>query len=595
MDETGPSIKLLDNATVHLIAAGEVVDRPASIVKELIENAIDAKSSRISVELTTSHGRISKIHIVDDGTGIPPSEVPLAFLPHATSKIRSGTDLESCMTLGFRGEALASIAAVSYVTMVTSSGKNKGAVRYRITGGEFVECTEVGAPPGSSVTVEEIFFNTPARRKFLRSLQTEISQITTLVESLACLYPVLTFRYIINSQEKFSTHGGSSLADIFRALFPDKADKMISIDTHDNYGRISGLISSPELARQVRQRFLIAVNGRYIQSPSIVSAVKRGYSSLIPSASWPVAVLIINLPPSTVDANIHPTKREIRFSDERSVLDWLTKVVRSALQGADVLPHPDCKNVLNPLIQTREDPREGESKSYAIPVSSSLKVCEPTLSGYRRTSRQLLQTRIQDLPAEVPDNRFPRMHWVGQVAGMYIVAEDDAGTLYLIDQHAAHERVRYEQVVNHESNHMHTQELISPVILNLSRSENEILTSVLSVLQEEGFIIDPFGQCSWCVRGVPEILGRYEDPETVTELIGSILFEDKNHVRLKERVIRLVACRSAVKAGVILTPEQGNDIIDQLSGTIDPWTCPHGRPTIVAFKAEELTRMFRRS
>ena len=481
--------------------------------------------------------------------------------------------------------------------MVTSSRVTGEAVRYRISAGEVLESSETGAPPGTSVKVEEIFYNTPARRKFQKSLQTEVSHITSLMESFACLYPALNFRYLINSHEKFSTHGGSELQDVFSALFPDKAEKMIPIVADDKTGTLSGLISSPDLARQVRRRFLIAVNGRFIQSPAIVSAVKRGYGSLIPASSWPVAVLMINLPPSKVDANIHPTKREVRFADERSVLDWITKAVRNALSQSDILPHPDGMNFGQVRIKPFED--EGQTKPEAATYSHYYpplsRVCETTLSGYRTTSRQLLQTRIQDIPPEKTDSRFPCMHYVGQVAVTYIIAEDDAGTLYLIDQHAAHERVRYEQVREHESQHMHTQELIDPVVVNLSGSEDEILSSIMPLLKEEGFILESFGQCSWCVRGVPVILGRYEDPETVTELIEAILFEDTDHVRLKEKVFRLVACRSAVKAGAILTSEQGYDIIKQLSCTTDPWTCPHGRPTIVAFNSEELAKMFRRT
>lgn len=594
----GQVIQVLDESTVHLIAAGEVVDRPVSIVKELVENAIDASSSRIAVELVTAHGMISRIRITDDGIGIPADQVALAFLPHATSKIRTGDDLMSCRTLGFRGEALASIAAVSYVTMVTRPKESDVAVLFRITGGDVVECTETGAPVGTSITVDEIFFNTPARRKFLKSLQTEVAHVTSLLESFACLYPGITFRYLVNGIEKFSTHGGSDLSAIFRALYPADAGMMIPVRGEDGSIRITGLVSLPNLIKQNRQRFLIAVNGRLVQSPAMISAVKRAYGSLIPGNVWPVAVLMLDLPPAWVDANIHPTKREVRFSAERTVLDLLVRTVRRALEDADLLtapagPDEDTQKSLGDIsFPAPVSVRYGAT----APAQGVRSVCEATLAGYRTTSRQLLQTRLQESAGEgqVRDERFPELIWIGQVGGTYIVASDKNGALFLIDQHAAHERVRYDQLKQQESLHLKTQELIAPVVLSLSPTESGLIPSVLTVLSDEGFIIEPFGQDTWCVRGVPVVLGRYEDPETVREIIGTILSEDEGPVRLKEQVLRLVACRSAVKAGAVLTPEQGMDILNQLSQTADPWTCPHGRPTIITFSCQDLAKMFKR-
>lgn len=592
------SIRLLDDATVHLIAAGEVVDRPVSIVKELVENSIDAGATRITVEISSSRKEITRIRITDDGTGIPADEVKVAFLPHATSKIQTEIDLLSCMTLGFRGEALASIAAVSYVTMVTKTRDAETAVRFRITGGEVVECSETGAPDGTSLTVEEIFFNTPARRKFLKSLQTETFHITSLLESFACLYPDITFRYLVNGQEKFSTHGGSDLMTIYHALYPSEAAQMIPLKGQNGRISVSGLISLPKLVKQNRQRFLIAVNGRLVQSPAMIAAVKRGYGSLIPGAVWPVAVVMVDIPPAEVDANIHPTKREVRFSAEREILDLLVQSVRDILRNADLIyqrqSDDDTQAALPNAPLQKQAPDSGRVRyEYSTPVARQ--VSEATLAGYRTTARQLLQTRIQDaVPEEGEDERFPELTWIGQVGKTYIIASDRTGGLYLIDQHAAHERVRYEQLKQQESLHQKTQELIAPVVLGLSPAERVLVPSVLPVLTEEGFILEPFGQETWCVRGVPVVLGRYEDPETVREIIGQILTEEGGPVRLREQVLCVVACRSAVKAGVVLSPEQGTDIIKQLSQTRDPWTCPHGRPTIISYSPQDLAKMFKR-
>ncbi len=596
MTAAAPVIQVLDEATVHLIAAGEVVDRPVSIVKELVENAIDAACSRIIIEISTARGVISRIRITDDGVGIAADQVAVAFLPHATSKIRTGDDLLSCQTLGFRGEALASIAAVSYVTMVTRTRESDVAVRFRICGGEVVECTEVGAPKGTSITVEEIFFNTPARRKFLKSLQTELAHITALLESFACVYPEITFRYVVNGFERFSTHGGSDLIGVFRALYPDDAGMMIPIRGEEAGTLITGLVSLPQLVRQNRQRFLVAVNGRVVQSPAMMSAVKRAYGSLIPGNVWPVAVLLLTLPPAEVDVNIHPTKREVRFSAERKVLDLVVRTVRKALDDADLLANPAWGGADAQMVLDGSSPHVPCSVTYeTIPSIPPVPVREATLAGYRVTSRQLLQTRLAERVEEgvIPDSRFPELVWIGQVGGTYIVATDATGALFLVDQHAAHERVRYDQLQQQEASHLKTQELIAPVVLHLSPSEVQCLPSVLSLLSDEGFIIEPFGKDAWCVRGVPVVLGRYEDPDMVRDLIGTILSEEGS-IRLREQVLRLVACRSAVKAGAVLSPEQGMDILKQLSLTADPWTCPHGRPTIVSFSSQELAKMFKR-
>ncbi|OQA50470.1 MAG: DNA mismatch repair protein [Euryarchaeota archaeon ADurb.Bin294] len=307
---------------------------------------------------------------------------------------------------------------------------------------------------------------------------------------------------------------------------------------------------------------------------------------------------MLEIPPAEVDANIHPTKREVRFSAERTILDLLVRTVRLALDDANLLDLPAAADE-DAQISLRDIPSPAPAPIRygavaAAPVSRQ--VCEATLSGYRTTSRQLLQTRLQESAddATVRDERFPELFWIGQVGGTYIVASDKTGALFLIDQHAAHERVRYDQLKQQESLHLKTQELIAPVVLTLSPSEAGLIPSVLPVLTDEGFIIEPFGQDTWCVRGVPVVLGRYEDPETVREIIGTILSEDEGPVRLKEQVLRLVACRSAVKAGAVLTPEQGMDIINQLSQTADPWTCPHGRPTIISFSCQELGKMFKR-
>jgi DNA mismatch repair protein MutL len=589
-----PFIRVLDGETVNRIAAGEVVERPASIVKELVENAIDAGAASISVDITTGGKEITRIRISDNGCGIPAGEVHLAFLPHATSKISTAEDLHSCMTLGFRGEALASIAAIAYVTMVTRYRDEEAGSRIIVSGGEVLEHGAAGSPKGTTLTVEEIFFTTPARRKFLRSLATELSRVSSVVEAFSLLYPELTFRYSLNGQEKSSSHGGRTLGEVLRALRPDEAGKMIPV-LHDEAGiRIEGFISHPSLIRQNPQRILIAVNGRHVISPQINGAIRKGYGTLIPSHTFPVAVLLLSLDPGRVDANIHPAKREIRISGDSEIFSHLIAAVRDALHGSD-LTHPAFRE------ETQEQiPRSGSPTFHPDPFryrsseTPSRRVAEATLAGYRTTARQLRQTRlVADASDTAGDPGFPSLTYIGQAGATYLVASTPEGDLYLIDQHAAHERVRYDQLKKDQEEGTLSQELLVPVILPLTRPEADQLADLIPCLEEEGFLIEAFGKDTWCVRGVPVVLGRCEDSEAIREIVTGALGEG-SEAGIRESVSRMVACRGAVKAGVILTPDQGEEIIRQLSRTAEPYTCPHGRPTIVSFSKFRLEELFRR-
>ena len=596
MTPDSSGIQVLDGETVNQIAAGEVVERPASIVKELVENAIDAGASSIIVDIGTSRKEISRIRISDDGSGIPADEVLLAFLPHATSKIRTADDLNSCLTLGFRGEALASIAAIAYVTIVTRHSGEEAGTRMIISGGEVLERGEIGSPAGTTLIIEEIFFTTPARRKFLRSLATELSRISTVVEVFSLLYPAITFRYVLNGLEKFASYGGRTLGEVLRSVRPEEAGQMIPVLWEEGGIRIDGFLSHPSLIRQNPQRILIAVNGRLITSSRINAAIRVGYGTLIPSHTFPVAVLMISLDPSRVDANIHPTKREIRISQESEFLRVISNAVRETLSCLD-LSHPGSRSDSKEETSSFESPSLSESDGtgrYPVMQTTAERVCEATLAGYRTTTRQLRQTRlVMDASDETKEPLFPALTYIGQIAATYLLASNKEGDLILIDQHAAHERVRYDQLKKEQETGTLSQELIIPVVLTLSPSEAHLLADLISLLGEEGFLIEPFGKDTWCVRAVPVVLGRCEDPETIRELISSTLQENQDS-RLRESVSRLVACRGAVKAGVLLTPEQGEEIIRQLSYTSEPFTCPHGRPTIVSFTRTRLEELFRR-
>ncbi|WP_146201236.1 DNA mismatch repair endonuclease MutL [Methanospirillum lacunae] len=588
-----PHIRLLDGDTINQIAAGEVVERPASIVKELIENAIDAKATTITVEISSNRKEVTRIRIIDDGCGIPTEEVSLAFSPHATSKIQTAEDLNTCRTLGFRGEALASIAAIAYVTMVTRSKGEDAGTHLIISGGEILENRATGAPTGTTLTVEEIFFTTPARRKFLKSLATELSRISSVIEVFSLLYPELTFRYLLNGQEKSTSHGTRTLGEVLRALRPDEAAQMIQVSGEENGISLEGYISHPELIRQNTQRILVAVNGRMIVSSRISGAIRSGYGTLIPSHSFPVAVLKINLDPARVDANIHPTKREIRISDEPEFLRFIVTRVKEALQGQD-LSHSgiSIKSELHLVADDQENQSPG--LIYRTSETPAQRVCEATLAGYRTTARQLRRTRLLMEPTGAEEESlFPPLKYIGQVAATYLLASNSSGDLILIDQHAAHERIRYDQLKREQKEGTLSQELLVPIVLQLSTSEVHLLSEIRSDLEKEGFHLEPFGKDTWCVRSVPVVLGRCEDPDAIKEIISSALVGGQEN-RMSESVSRMVACRGAVKAGVILTPEQGEEIISQLSRTSEPYTCPHGRPTIISFTRSKLEELFRR-
>ncbi|HWQ64444.1 MAG TPA: DNA mismatch repair endonuclease MutL [Methanospirillum sp.] len=588
-----PHIRLLDGDTINQIAAGEVVERPASIVKELIENAIDAGATTITVEINSNRKEVTRIRIIDDGCGIPTDEVTLAFSPHATSKIQTVEDLNTCLTLGFRGEALASIAAIAYVTVVTRSKDEDAGTRLIISGGEILEHGATGAPVGTNLTVEEIFFTTPARRKFLKSLATELSRISSVIEVFSLLYPELTFRYLLNGQEKSTSHGTRTLEEVLRALRPDEAGQMIKVSGEENGISLEGYISHPELIRQNTQRILVAVNGRMIVSSRISGAIRSGYGTLIPSHSFPVAILKIDLDPARVDTNIHPTKREIRISDEPEFLRFIATRVKEALQNQD-LSHSgvSIKSELHLVADDKENQSPGQI--YRISETPAQRVCEATLAGYRTTARQLRQTRLLMEPTGAEEeSQFPTLNYIGQVAATYLLASNSSGDLILIDQHAAHERIRYDQLKREQREGTLSQELLVPIVLQLSTSEVHLLSEIRPDLEKEGFHLEPFGKDTWCVRSVPVVLGRCEDPDAIKEIISSALGGGQEN-RMSESVSRMVACRGAVKAGVILTPEQGEEIISQLSRTSEPYTCPHGRPTIVSFTRSKLEELFRR-
>ena len=581
-------IRVLDPDTVNQIAAGEVVERPASVVKELLENAIDAGSTSILLDVSSDMTGITKIRVTDNGEGMTGEEAILAFTPHATSKIRDIADLCAVRTLGFRGEALASIAAVAEVTIVTRprGGEALAGTRIVVRGGEVVEKSEVGAPEGTTIAVERLFYNTPARRKFLKSRNTELAHIYAVVESLALAHGEVAFRVVHNGKERMATQRSDGILNTIAGLYGAELTRsLVPVKGRLPFLRIGGYISRPSESRGSPSQISVSINGRSISSRQIAAAVREGYGTLLPKDRYPVAFLELSIDTNLVDVNVHPTKREVRLSREREITGAIAAAVEEALAGHDL------------ARETPDEPVQQQIVPEGIePAPSSPPVAEagaPYTAGHREltlSDRQLRRTETKG-----GENLLPAMEPIGQVAATYIVAEGTDGTLYLIDQHAAHERVLYDQVTENRDTAAGSQELIMPVVLSLPPKESAALRDAIPLLADGGFVVEEFGRDTFAVRAVPAALGAVEDPGTVRETIADLLAEEsRRSPDRREAVTCIVACRGAVKAGASLTPEQQKRLLMQLARTKTPWTCPHGRPTVVAFDRRKLDGMFRR-
>jgi DNA mismatch repair protein MutL len=589
------TIRILDPLTVNKIAAGEVVERPASVVKELVENAIDAGALTIRVEVSSSGGRIASISVTDNGIGMSPHDAVLAFAPHATSKISGISDLDSLMTLGFRGEALASIAAISKVTLCT---KPRGAgvvagTRVVIEGGIIREQRETGTPEGTYILVTDLFFNTPARKKFQKSAAAEIAHITGIIEGLALAHPEISVHLIHNAKELVMTEQSIRLLDTIARLFGDDAPAaLIPVDRTVPYVSVSGYVSRPSLFRKNQSRMFISINSRYVSSAPVISAVIKGYGTLLSKERFPVVFLSLAIDPVLVDVNVHPAKKLVTLSHEREICTAVQEAVKNALMITDLIP---AGTVTVPTIFSGRSPGASSSAVYDhVPVHSR-GVREPTHAGIIATDRQLRQTELPT--GTLPDTSVvPEMEVIGQVGGIYILASTDSGDLILVDQHAVHERIMYELVSRKSGTAEQSQELIAPVILHRSSRDAAIIRELLPVLEEEGFVIEDFGKNSFLVRAVPVVLGKLEQADLVDEILDDLTREEpERSVTNRERLARIIACRSAIKAGTVCTPEQSRRLLQQLRKVRNPFSCPHGRPTMVRFSREQMDGMFRRT
>lgn len=590
-------IHILDPATVNQIAAGEVVERPASVVKELVENAIDAGARSIRIDLTSSEKAIMSIRVTDDGCGMSAADSLLSFTPHATSKITTIEDLLSVHTLGFRGEALASIAAVAKVTLVSKPKKSRSVsgTRVVVAGGIITETVETGAPEGTNILVEDLFFNTPARKKFLKSKNTEIAHVHAIMEGICLSHPEISFRLFINQSEQLVTDRTTQSLDTIARLYgSETAGTLIPVESSLPFIAIAGHISRPSLSRKDNARIFVSVNGRYISSILIINAIKEGYATLLPKDRLPVAFLDIEIDTTLVDVNVHPTKKQVRFTREQEVAGAIRDAVSTALLKHDLIP--DAKTPVHlperepDLIEKQEPVRE-----YDFTGPEPAGVSEPTHADTTISDRRLRQTELATGLVPVP-SKIPPMEIIGQFGGIYILATTGTGELILIDQHAAHERILYEQVTERSGVEHRSQELIVPAILYRSPRDAALLRELIPALALEGFIIEEFGSSAFLVRAIPLVLGKPEGTTVIDDLVSDLVSgEPSRTVSNREKITRIIACRGAIKAGTICTPEQCQRIINQLRLTKNPFTCPHGRPTMIRFSRAKLDEMFKRT
>lgn len=610
------------------IAAGEVVERPASVVKELIENAIDANSTRIDVLLEESG--LKMIRIIDNGDGIDGSQVEVAFKRHATSKISSRTDLFKVGTLGFRGEALPSIASIADVKMVTATNAGPGkSVHYR--GGELQAVSEAPSRKGTDITVSDLFYNTPARLKYLKSLQTELSKITDIVNRLALSYPDISFSLQNDGHELMRTSGHGSIQQVLANIYGARnAQKMIKIEGENVDFKINGYVSLPEFTRANRSYVTILVNGRYIKNFQVSKAIIEGYGSKLMVGRYPVAVLNIETDPVLIDVNVHPTKQEVRISEESDLLELISKTIFDELADKNLIP-----DAVDNLKKSRPNTTPVEQLDMArLAISGSFgqvsnSVDSGTISSEANESEESVNSeptpivisnranlnsdRVAEFkskysaqpekkkneeassPIQVESPRFPTLTFVGQMHGTYLFAEAADG-LYIIDQHAAQERINYEYYrvqIGEVSDDQ--QDLLVPIYLDYSTSDTLKIKEKQAVLQSCGLYLEEFGKNTFIVRHHPTWFKKGQEEDTVKEMVDYVLNDGSMTVaKFREANAIMMSCKRAIKANHHLDDREAKQLLLDLAKAENPFNCPHGRPVLVHFSTNDMQKMFKR-
>jgi len=604
------NIRLMDEPLSNKIAAGEVVERPTSVVKELVENAIDAGSTAIEVLL--QEAGLSSIQIIDNGAGMDAEDALLSFSRHATSKIENEHDLFRIRTLGFRGEALASIASVSKVTLHTSNGESGSYVE--MEGGRLIEQRAGALRQGTDIRIDQLFFNTPARLKYMKTLQTELGHTIDLMNRFALSYPHISFRLVHDGRPLLQTAGSGEvrrvLADIYGVAI---AKKMVPFEGESQDYRIEGFASLPEITRANKNYISLFVNGRWVKHYSIANTVHKAYHTFLPLERQPIVVLNIKGDPYLTDVNVHPSKQQIRLSKEKELLELVHDTIRQAIQTA----------VRAPVIEKPKPIKQVPSRQLDLwkrPVEETVRR-EPEIPASLDWKQQKLQERVEDFhlkpkqsveqpleqaqdPYEEPEDRqalddspqFPELEVVGQIHGTYIVAQSSDG-FYLIDQHAAQERIKYEffreKVGDIDSNER--QSLLLPLTFHYSRDEALHLKEQLTALEESGVFLEEFGDTTFIVREYPTWFPKGFEQEVIEDLIEQVLADRKVDIKkLREEAAIMMSCKRSIKANHFLQKHEMERLLVDLKQAQQPFTCPHGRPVIIHFKTYDIEKMFKR-
>ncbi len=608
-------IRLLDEATINKIAAGEVIEKPSSIVKELVENSVDAGATAITVELTD--GGKSFISISDNGSGIAQEDVEHVFERHATSKIRSSDDLFEVLTLGFRGEAMASIAAVAEVELKTKTEEASSGQYVLIRGGSIIERKEIGLPVGTTVIVRNLFFNTPARYKFLKSDISEQGHIVDIVEKLALSNTIISFKLIVNGKTVLHTPGNGDLLSVIHCIYgKNTAKSMLYLDYKNDIIHIEGYIGKPEAAKGNSTYMIFSVNKRVIKSRMMIEALRQAYKTLLMNNRFPFAILNINMNTDRLDVNVHPTKAEIRFSDDRAVFNTLYIAVKNCLSTSEMFfgaTEPEERSLEarpEPIIRYEQEKLEEKvldsgierqvnfsrpafeykAQTMAIPKREEIPNLEPSTNHFMSSKKE------HEAVFEQPIDRVTPVYLqvIGQLMGTYILAQS-RDTFYMIDQHAAHERITYEFLMEkYDTGDIAVQELLLPIIIELSPKEKVLLDGSISFFHKLGFELEWFGENAAAVRAIPIIMGEPCSGEFFSELLGTLEGDGKQLTNPKEKLIISMSCKNSIKAGAILSIDEMNELISRLFKTKLPYTCPHGRPTIITMSAYEIEKKFKR-
>lgn len=617
----------LSDELSNKIAAGEVVERPASVVKELVENAIDANSTVIEIEL--EEAGLSKIRILDNGDGIASEDCLTAFKRHATSKIKTEQDLFRIRTLGFRGEALPSIASVSMLELKTSTGEEAG-THLKLRGGEIVHHELTSSRKGTELVIENLFFNTPARLKYMKTVNTELGNVTDVVNRLAMSHPEVSIRLMHQGRQLLYTNGSGDVRQVLAAIYGMAvAKKMIPINVQSLDYEVNGYVALPEITRASRNYMSTIINGRFVKNYGLLKAVQQGYHTLLPIGRFPIVFLTITMDPLLVDVNVHPAKLEVRLSKEAELFELIEQGVKAAFKKQQLIPDAVVPTKSKSAVQPTEQQTftfDHQSKPSGYQPSNTVRepsfkeaparvdeIMPPVKTEVIRQDEELQPTfrEIEHYEESVEENapipepnhsakeqpepRVPAMYPIGQMHGTYILAQNEKG-LFIIDQHAAQERIKYEYFKRKLGEvDSEVQELLMPLTLEFSGNEALILEEYKDMLAEVGVFLEPFGQNSYIVRSHPQWFPKGEEQETIEEMIQQIFTVKRINIeKLREEAAIMMSCKGSIKANHHLRNDEIFALLETLRKTTDPFTCPHGRPIIIHHSTYEMEKMFKR-